>query len=395
MSEVRLLGIGTALPPGSLSQAEAAEVAVTLGAGRPRAVAELYRRSRVERRHAVIFGDPSAGEDAQERMRSYYPPPSVEPLADSADGNGHPPTHAATDDRGPTTAPRLRAYARHATHLAADAARSALAAAGIQGSDVTQLVVASCTGFSAPGVDIRLITALGLSPMVGRTTIGFMGCHGAINALRIARALAAAEPGDTVLMVAVELCALHFQYGDDAQQTVANALFADGAGAVMLRRETGEGDTEAEAAARGVAHIAACGSTLLPDSAGDMTWIIGDHGFEMTLSPRVPERIEAHLRPWLTMWLGERGLAVADVAHWVIHPGGPRVIDTVERALSLPAGAGDASRAVLRECGNMSSPTVLFILERVLRESGGHLRGPCVMLAFGPGLVAEAALLGV
>ncbi len=133
------------------------------------------------------------------------------------------------------------------------------------------------------------------------------------------------------------------------------------------------------------------GSFLLADSRDAMTWRIGDHGFEMTLSPRVPAMIESHLASWLVPWLRTHGVAVDDVGSWAVHPGGPRIMDAVERGLGLAEGATDVSRRMLAECGNMSSPTVLFILDQLRRE-GAAL--PCVALAFGPGLMIEAALIG-
>jgi predicted naringenin-chalcone synthase len=136
--------------------------------------------------------------------------------------------------------------------------------------------------------------------------------------------------------------------------------------------------------------LAASGTFLMPDSAEAMTWRIGDHGFRMTLSARVPELIKTHLRPWLTGWLNSHGLALEDVASWAVHPGGPRILDAVESALGLPPEENAVARSVLREHGNMSSPTILFILERMRAEGA---RGPCVALAFGPGLAVEVALL--
>ena len=128
----------------------------------------------------------------------------------------------------------------------------------------------------------------------------------------------------------------------------------------------------------------------MPDSKDAMTWKIGDHGFEMTLSARVPELIHRHLRPWLESWLGEQNLSLQDVATWAVHPGGPRILQEVTEALGLRADALDASRGVLAEFGNMSSPTVLFVLDRLSREQAPR---PCVALGFGPGLVAEVMLL--
>jgi predicted naringenin-chalcone synthase len=128
----------------------------------------------------------------------------------------------------------------------------------------------------------------------------------------------------------------------------------------------------------------------MPDSAEAMTWRIGDHGFRMTLSARVPELIQTHLRGWLTGWLAEQGLERSDIASWAVHPGGPRILDAVESALGLEPEQNAVARSVLREHGNMSSPTILFILDRMRREGA---RGPCVALAFGPGLAVEVALL--
>jgi predicted naringenin-chalcone synthase len=175
---------------------------------------------------------------------------------------------------------------------------------------------------------------------------------------------------------------LHYFYGWNPQKMVANALFADGAAALI--------GAPAGAAPGRAWQVAATGSCLVPDSAEVMTWTVGDHGFEMTLSKRVPGLITTHLRPWLKGWLAGLGVSLDEVGSWAVHPGGPRILGAVEEGLDLPRGGLEASREVLRECGNMSSPTVLFILDR-LRAAGAAR--PCVLLAFGPGLVAEAALV--
>jgi predicted naringenin-chalcone synthase len=221
-----------------------------------------------------------------------------------------------------------------------------------------------------------------------------MGCHGAFNALQVGRAIARAEPTARVLVVAVELCSLHFAYGFEPQQIVANALFADGAGAAVLVGEDVTTDRPPVLRLRGT------GSCLLPDSSDAMTWRIGDHGFAMTLSPRVPTIIGRHLRPWLTDWLGQHELQIDDIDRWAIHPGGPRVLESVTDALALDAGVADVSRAVLAAHGNMSSATILFILRELAAantqthgESHADDPRPIVALGFGPGLVAEAMLL--
>jgi predicted naringenin-chalcone synthase len=282
------------------------------------------------------------------------------------------------DYPGPRTGYRNRRYATESVKLAVEAATPAVAAAGFAPESITHLVTVSCTGFAAPGIDLALIRGLGLRPTVERTHVGFMGCHGALNGLRVANAYASDRPA-RVLLCAVELCSLHYHYGDDPEKVVANALFADGAAAVAGDGAAGPGW-----------RVAATGSCLIPDSADAMTWNIGDNGFEMTLGKQVPRKIAENLRGWLIPWLAANRLTVGEIGSWAVHPGGPRIVESVEESLGLPKAATAASREVFAEYGNMSSPTVLFILKRLME---GDAPRPCVMLGFGPGLVAEAVLV--
>ena len=194
------------------------------------------------------------------------------------------------DSVGPTTGQRCEVYAVEAPLLAVQASRDALVESGFAPRSITHLITVSCTGFVAPGIDLTLIRDLGLRPTVERTHVGFMGCHGALNGLRVANAFTAANPDARVLLCAVELCSIHYHYGDVPEKVVANALFADGAAAVV---GTGTGDAEGW-------RVAATGSCLIPDSADAMGWTIGDHGFEMTLARKVPTLIAKNLRPWMT-----------------------------------------------------------------------------------------------
>jgi predicted naringenin-chalcone synthase len=214
-----------------------------------------------------------------------------------------------------------------------------------------------------------------------------MGCHGALNGLRVARAFTIAEPGARVLLCATELCSLHYHYGWDPQKTIANAIFGDGAAAVAGAGSASE--SRGTASRPDAWRLTASGSCVFPDSADAMTWTVRDHGFEMTLSKKVPGLIATHLRPWLAEWLERHGVVLGEVASWAVHPGGPRIVDAVEEALALPRELTAVSRAVFAEHGNMSSPTVLFILEALCRRGAPR---PCVALGFGPGLTAEAAL---
>lgn len=350
----RILSIGVATPPTSVGQDRIADlVAGVTGVDerRARAIRELYRRSGVDQRGMSAV-------DADGRPRLYL-------------------EHQG-DPLGPTTGARLRAYETDALPLAAEACRACLARTDRRPREITHLVLVSCTGMHSPGVDVGLIRELGLGARTQRTCVGFMGCHGAINGVRVARAIARSEPGSLVLVCCVELCSVHLQTNGREGSAAANALFADGAAACLI----GDGPPDAP-------EILATGSVLIPDSTDAMTWTVGDHGFEMSLSARVPDLLERAVGPWVREWIGEGGVAAADVAAWAIHPGGPRIVDAARRSLELPEGACHDSLDVLRDHGNMSSPTVLFVLDRLLQR----VRGPVVALAFGPGLCGEGLLL--
>lgn len=298
-------------------------------------------------------------------------------------------------ERTPSTGERMRVYHAHAGELALRAARAALADAGASPDSITHLVTVSCTGFGAPGVDTGLIAGLGLRATTPRTNVAFMGCHGAVNGLRVADAIARAHPGSRVLLCCVELCSLHLHMDPSPDQMVANALFADGSAALIVEAAP-DARTFAQnsslANPRLVARVRETGSLLLPQHEGLMSWNIGDLGFEMRLSARLPSVLRQHAGPWVRAWLSERGVHVEDVRSWAIHPGGPRVLDAIGESLGLPDEALAPSRGVLRDHGNMSSATVLFVLER-LRSAGASVPTPAVMLSFGPGLGAEIALL--
>lgn len=367
-TEIGLQGIGVAAPAGALDQEAAIEIAAERCCRTERQrtwLRRIYRHSEVRRRGSVLLRSgevtgESTVEDAA-GFEAFYPPP------------------ASPDDRGPTTATRLRRYVEEAGPLAEAACRAALSDAGTDPVAITHVVTVSCTGLMSPGLDVELIQRLGLSPDVGRLNLGFMGCHGALNGLRTAGALSQAVDA-RVLLCCVELCSLHFQYGWETQKVIANGLFADGAGAAMLGPDAREGDWR----------LVDTASRLAQASDDAMTWRIGDHGFEMTLSSEVPRLIRGSIRAWLEQWLAGHGMTISDVAHWAIHPGGPEILSAATQALALPEEAGSVSASVLAEHGNMSSPTVLFVLKR-LRER--RASGPCVVLGFGPGLSLEAALL--
>jgi len=362
-----LLGLGTATPPRSIAQADAATLAAGFNnaePGRERTLSAIYRQTRIQSRGSVLLEEPAREPFAQ----SFYPPAGD------------------ADDAGPTTGARMDRYREASAPLAIAAAASALREGHVAAAAVTHLITCSCTGFANPGLDLDLVAALGLPAGVHRTHVGFMGCHGAFNALRVADAFATADAAAVVLVVCVELCSLHFQYGSRVDSVVANSIFADGAGAVV-----GVGPGHARATASGPWRIVRQASRILPGSADQMGWLIGDHGFEMSLSAQVPDTIRRHIGTVVAEGLAAAGLARADVRSWAVHPGGPRVLTSVAEALDLAPGSLAVSQQVLAAHGNMSSATILFILERMITAEAPT---PCVALAFGPGLTAEMAVFG-
>ena len=359
----RISGIGTAVPHELITQDDAARLAIELAGQAERhapAIQALYRKTGVRKRHSTLITSSTNGRPA---AQSFFP--------------------IATDagDRGPTTADRMRRYEHAAIDLAIQAARAAMDDSNTATDEIAHLVTVSCTGFSAPGVDIGLVNSLGLNRGVSRTHVGFMGCHGALNGLRVAAALGQSATTSKVLLCCVELCSLHHQYAAEPQQVVANALFSDGAAAIVVSSEDSSNRSW---------RVLDQFSHVLPETAGLMGWRIGDNGFDMRLSPYVPGVIKQMLKPWLCYQLARHSLMIEDIQSWAIHPGGPRILIACADSLGLDHAYLKPSQRVLADYGNMSSPTILFILNQ-LRAQANSL--PCVMLAFGPGLTIEAALI--
>jgi predicted naringenin-chalcone synthase len=248
---------------------------------------------------------------------------------------------------------------------------------------ITHLVVASCTGFVAPGLDQLIVKAAGLDPGVERTVVGFMGCYAAVSALRLAHHFVRSEPGSRVLVVNLELCSLHFQLTGDLQKMLAMLLFGDGCSAALVTADE-----------VGVALIDFRAATIA-ETAGAITWRIGYHGFDMHLSGQVPGRIGRALAMETARNDAGgilRGRRPVDYDIWAVHAGGRSILDAVEAGFGLASDKLDWSRAVLRDFGNMSSATLMFVLERILKAArgGGGPAGDGFAVAFGPGLAAES-----
>jgi len=275
----------------------------------------------------------------------------------------------------PSTAERMRRYEIEAPPLALKAVERLCLGESVR--EITHLVVTSCTGLSAPGIDLELIRACGFDPSIERTFIGFMGCNAAINALKLAYHIVRSVPKAKVLIVSLELCTLHFQDSQDIERLLMFLLFGDGCAAALVSAEP-----------IGLA-LDSFHAELVHEAAGQITWKIRDFGFDMVLSGQVPATIAGALRSASDRILS--GASAEAIALWAVHPGGRTILDAVEDAFDLDPAALSTSRGILRDYGNMSSPTILFVLEALMREKPRPGARGCAM-AFGPGLTAETML---
>lgn len=293
----------------------------------------------------------------------------------------------------PTTGARNQVFEREATALFTQVAAQALAAAdGIDAADVTHVITVSCTGFFAPGPDYRIVRALDLDPATQRYHLGFMGCYAALPALRQAQTICRADPHAVVLVVSVELCTLHVRTSNDPDTIVGSSLFGDGAAAaVVTGREL--------PSSRPVLRLDHFETVLTPVGEEAMAWNIGDHGFEMVLGTYVPHIIDEHITGALTPLLAHApelaALPYRGIEHWAIHPGGRSILDKVEAKLELDPAQLTPSRETLRDYGNMSSATVMFVLQKILRGAVPGTEERVCTMAFGPGLTVETGLLTV
>ncbi|TDU66171.1 putative naringenin-chalcone synthase [Prosthecobacter fusiformis] len=356
--------IATATPPYAYSQAYTRDRLKewTQNPKTKRLIQAIYNRSGIETRHSVT-GDFIAGADAT-LFRS------------DAEGRLIP----------PGTAERNRVYAHSARELSVEVAKRAIAdAPGFAKEDITHIIYTSCTGFANPGPDYHVIRELGLRGNIQRYTLGFMGCYAAFPALRMAAQFCEADADAVVLVICLELCTLHMQVNDQPDSILANSLFADGAAAAIVSARE---PTVKKPAYR----LRGFESALLPSSEADMAWEIGNEGFNIVLSSYVPDIIGQNIRQLLKGILTRKGTSPEEMNEWAVHPGGRSILDKVQESLALPADTLEASRTILRDYGNMSSATILFVLKEMLDTADTDHANLCAM-AFGPGLTVETALL--
>lgn len=289
-------------------------------------------------------------------------------LKPSADSNSLDADNFYSDRGFPDTRKRMEFYERHAFSLA----QRALDRLDLTGT--THLIVTSCTGFYAPGIDHQIVHHYRLSPAVERTMVGFMGCYAALNALKLARHIVRSQSDARVLVVNLELCTLHLKPSGTLEEMLSFLIFSDGCAASLVSSQpTGM-------------ELQGFNTTVLPDSEKQITWRVGEMGFDMNLSGQVPATIATQLPSRLNAMLD--GYTRHDIAHWAIHPGGRTVLDAVREGAQLNEPQLTGSREVLRRFGNMSSATIMFVLQDIMNNSQSGGAG-CAM-AFGPGLTVES-----
>ncbi|MDI1351894.1 MAG: type III polyketide synthase [bacterium] len=288
----------------------------------------------------------------------------------------------------PSTARRMDVYKANALNLAVDAIKDCFNQLDqFNKQEITHLITVSCTGMYAPGIDIEIVQHMQLNPTTQRTAINFMGCYGAFNGIKVADAICKADSNAKVLLVCVELCSIHFQKTSDLANLISNAIFSDGAGALVI---------EANPQRQRWLSLESFFCTLLPQSKQEMAWHIGDQGFDMILSAYVPELIKTGIKDFTQQLLSKTQMSLSDIHYFAIHPGGQKILEAAEDSLEISKEDNRFSYEVMREYGNMSSATVLFVLKAIFLSIEATDKGKSIFsCAFGPGLTLESMLLQV
>jgi len=286
----------------------------------------------------------------------------------------------------PGVSERMKVFRREAIELAFTAVNDCFK--NLENTNpITHIITVSCTGMYAPGLDIELIDRLGISPNVQRTAVNYMGCYAAFNAIKTGDSICKANPSARVLIVCVELCSIHLQKKVDADNLLANALFGDGCAAVIM-----EASPEGDCALEPINFHC----DLLSSGKNDMAWDIGDFGFEMRLSAYVPEVIRSGIKKLTSGLLKKMDLTLEQIDYFAIHPGGKKILKAIEEELGISTDENRFSYEVLSNYGNMSSPTVLFVLRKIWDQLVAKDRNEIILsFAFGPGVTLESMLLQV
>ena len=317
----------------------------------------LYRHSGIQHRYSII----SDYSRPLPEWKFYSPSENLEPF--------------------PSLEQRMIWYNKHAAPLSVDAIRSCLAGK-CRPEEITHLITVSCTGMSAPGLDLQVVELMDLPKNIYRTSVNFMGCYAAIHALKSADAICNSVPGAKVLIVCTELCTLHFQRDASSSNITSSLLFGDGSAAALVVAE------DPSHPVKGV-QLSSFYSEIVAKGKKDMAWELSSTGFQMTLSNYVPDLIEEDLSALVERALAKNNLRQEDITHWCAHPGGRKILEAIYKSLHFTNGNLDASYEVLKEYGNMSSPTILFVLQRIMEGLDYGQRNKLFGVAFGPGLTME------
>ena len=287
----------------------------------------------------------------------------------------------------PGTAHRNKRYSDESKRMYPEIAHRTIdATEGVDPSEITHVITVSCTGFFAPGPDYHIVKELGLPPTTQRYHVGFMGCYAAFPALRMAKQFCDADHNAKVLIVILELCTLHLKFREETDFLLSGSLFADGGAGVLVSSEKPANSNQS-------VEILDFETSIAPDSESDMAWTIGDEGFDMALTTYIPKILGSNVETGIEPLLKRMKIQKDEIDHWGIHPGGRAILDKIQQGLNLKESQVAPSRAVLRQFGNMSSPTVMFVLNEILKKPPQKAEEKILAMSFGPGLTLETALL--
>lgn len=355
-----IISIATAVPPFCHRQDEIIHFMSSIydiDDAEKRKLSFLYRHSGIEKRYSVIddFSQPKDEWDfiPNDNSRAF---PSIDE--------------------------RMKVFAKEAVSLSIKAIENCITGY-ITPAEITHLITVSCTGMSAPGLDLQIAESMQLSPSIFRTSVNFMGCYAAVHALKLAKFICGSTPNSNVIIVATELCTLHFQDEYTPDNAASSLLFADGSAAVLVSNKITSPDAVA---------LKGFYSQVAYKGKKDMAWQLSSKGFLMTLSGYIPQLIEEDVTTLVDNALEFYNLQKEDITHWCVHPGGPKILEVIEKKLSLDKDDLCRSKKVLAEYGNMSSPTILFVLKDMLQNlppKQSNIMG----IAFGPGLTMETFIV--
>jgi predicted naringenin-chalcone synthase len=354
----KIISIGSAVPSFKHKQRDISNFmqrVYALNENENRKLRFLYHQSGIDYRYSVVS---DYGQNIN-NWQFYPPSENLEPF--------------------PSLEKRMAWYNTYAPQLSVDAIQKCIGDK-ISSSQISHFITVSCTGMSAPGLDLQVMELMPFSKNIFRTSINFMGCYAAIHALKIANAICIADPAAKVLIVCTELCTLHFQQASTMDNIASSLLFSDGSAAALITGDSYAGE--------GV-HLKHFYAEVLPKGKKDMAWELSSSGFLMTLSNYIPDLIEEDFKTLTTNALSQCNLSFDSISHWCIHPGGKRILEAVGKSLQIEKEKLEPCYSVLKDYGNMSSPTILFVLERMMHDLDFRKKNTIFSAAFGPGLTIE------